>query len=305
MLLTTLLVLMLTGFVYRRRSGKCTSRRSLRGRTAIVTGASSGIGKETARDLARRGARVILACRNLMKAQMVADEIMRSTGNKEVVARLVDTADLQSVREFAREILGTERAIHVLVNNAGIVGPEKRQVTRDGLELTMATNHYGHFLLTNLLLKRLKQSAPSRVINVASAAHMFTMNIDPRDLNYEKKSYGTMSAYAQSKLCNILFTFELAQKLRGSGVTTNTLHPGAVSTEFFVKDKASRSWLLRALTQALNFLVKVVGKDSVLGAQTTIYLSVAEDVEDVSGGCLLIAGERPHTGKDPLGGQRN
>ncbi|MPC37092.1 Retinol dehydrogenase 12 [Portunus trituberculatus] len=281
------LLMMMARMVYLRRAGRCTSTRSLAGMTAIVTGASAGIGMETAKDLARRGARVILACRNLKKAQMVAvssqslpgqsvsrqllpgqsvssqslphkaissqslpfqsissqsltaqsvssqslpgqsgssrsfpDHIISETGNRKVVVRLLDTSDLSSVRRFAKEILQTEDTIHILVNNAGIAGKQMREVTGDGLELTMATNHYGHFLLTNLLLKRLKQSAPSRIINVSSVAHFFTWNINLKDLNFEKRSYGTLEAYAQSKLCNILFSLELADKLHGSGAIT-------------------------------------------------------------------------------------
>ncbi|KAK8745285.1 hypothetical protein OTU49_000112, partial [Cherax quadricarinatus] len=146
-------VLILTvKFIYRYQSGRCTSKTRLVGKTAIVTGASAGIGKETARDLAQRGARVILACRNVEKAERVAEDIKKTTGNTDVVVRQVDTSDLTSVRKFAEDILRTETALHILVNNAGMSGMKKRKLTADGLEVTMATNHFGHFLLTNMLL---------------------------------------------------------------------------------------------------------------------------------------------------------
>ncbi|XP_069174336.1 retinol dehydrogenase 11 isoform X2 [Procambarus clarkii] len=146
------LVVLAIRIIYRYQSGRCYSQRQLVGKTVVVTGASAGIGKEAARDLARRGARVILACRDTNKAQKVADDIMRTTGNRKVAVRKLDTSDLASVRKFARGILATETALHVLVNNAGIVGMTERKLTSDGLELTMATNHFGHFLLTNMLL---------------------------------------------------------------------------------------------------------------------------------------------------------
>ncbi|XP_047475126.1 retinol dehydrogenase 14-like [Penaeus chinensis] len=158
MLLTTLVVLLAFRLFYRFWSGRCSSKRSLAGKTVVVTGGSAGIGKESAKDFLRRRAKVILACRNLEKARKVAEELVAETGNPKVAVRRLDTADLASVRAFAEEFLRTEDPLHVLVNNAGIAGSRTRQETKDGLELTMATNHFGHFLLTNLLLKRLQQS---------------------------------------------------------------------------------------------------------------------------------------------------
>ncbi|XP_050712791.1 retinol dehydrogenase 11-like [Eriocheir sinensis] len=281
---------------------RCTSKRSLAGMTAIVTGASAGIGKETAKDLARRGARVILACRNRTKALAVAEHIISETGNKEVVVRVLDTADLASVRHFAKEVLRTEGAIHILVNNAGTAGKDVREVTRDGLELTMATNHYGHFLLTNLLLKRLRQSAPSRIINVSSVAHFLALSIDMKDLNFEKMNYGTMTAYGQSKLCNILFTIELANKLRGSGVTANALHPGAVSTEIIARRENAATWWRWIFLQIGDIMIYLFGKDSQLGAQTTIHLAVSEELEGISGKYFSECKEAPTSqlARDPI-----
>ncbi|XP_063586758.1 retinol dehydrogenase 13-like [Penaeus indicus] len=274
--LTLLSLIVMVRVWYRLQSGRCTSQKTLDGKTVIITGASAGIGKATAFDLARRKARVILACRNLEKAQKVADEIIRDTGNTSVLVHKLDTSDLSSVRSFAREIIKTENSLHILINNAGMAGHYKREHTADGLELTMATNHFGHFLLTNLLLNLLKKSAPSRIVNVSSKMHEFCSKLDPEDLNFEKCSYSTFTSYNQSKLCNILFTLELAERLHGSGVTTNSLHPGAVDTEITYKMGGFAGY-----SQA--FLFKLMGKDCELGAQTIIHLAVAEEVEGITG----------------------
>ncbi|XP_068231300.1 retinol dehydrogenase 11-like isoform X2 [Palaemon carinicauda] len=204
--------------IYRRQSGVCTSKKSLDGKTAIVTGSSAGIGKETARDLARRGARVIVACRNVQRAQKVADDIFGTTGNGQVFVKQLDTSDLTSVRTFAKQIIDTEKELHILVNNAGIAAPSVKTLTSDGLEMTMATNHFGHFLLTNMLLDLLRKSAPSRVINVSSQGHKCCKNLVVDDLNYEKRPYpNILASYGQTKLANILFTVELAERMKGTG----------------------------------------------------------------------------------------
>lgn len=263
---------------YRTTSGSCTSKRSMVGKTVIITGATAGIGKETARDLLRRGARVIFACRNLEKGCRVAGELQASgDGRGEVVVRRLDTSDLSSVRNFAKEVLDTEKAIHVLVNNAGTLVPYKRQVTADGLELTMATNYFGHFLLTNLLLGRLKESAPSRVVNVSSLYHQYVQNLDLEDLNFTDEPYTMVKAYNKSKLCNVLFSRELADRTAGTGVTSNSLHPGIVTTSIL----DSVPYTLRSFI--LIYLSSFIIKDAVSGAQTTNHLAVSEEVEGVSG----------------------
>ncbi|XP_068231279.1 retinol dehydrogenase 11-like isoform X2 [Palaemon carinicauda] len=264
--------------IYRRQSGVCTSKKSLDGKTAIVTGSSAGIGKETARDLARQGARVILACRNVQKAQKVADDIIGTTGNGQVFVKQLDTSDLASVRKFAKEIIDTEKELHILVNNAGTLSASVKTLTSDGLELTMATNHFGHFLLTNMLLDLLKKSAPSRVVNVSSNGHYFCKNFVVDDLNYEKRPFpGSIASYGQTKLANILFTVELAERMKGTGVTTNSIHPGAVNTEIFLKTNYKITGLV------VGFIFKLMAKDEALGAQTTIHLAVSDDVENISG----------------------
>ncbi|XP_064094231.1 retinol dehydrogenase 11-like [Macrobrachium nipponense] len=264
--------------IYQRQSGVCPSKRLLDGKTAIVTGSSAGIGKETARDLARRGARVILACRNVAKAQRVADDIIGTTGNGQIYVKQLDTSDLNSVRRFAKDIIDNEKQLHILVNNAGIVAPDDKQLTSDGLELAMATNHFGHFLLTNMLLDLLKKSAPSRVVNVSSDGHYLCKNFVVEDLNYEKRPYpGSWASYGQTKLANILFTVELAERLKDTGVTTNALHPGCVNTEIFYKQGS------KILGYLFGFLFILMAKDESLGAQTSIYLAVSEEVENTTG----------------------
>nr|XP_045587756.1 retinol dehydrogenase 14-like [Procambarus clarkii] len=278
-LATVVAVVFALRLFYRRTSGRCHSQRKLVGKTVIITGASAGIGKYTAMDLVRRGARVILACRNLQKACKVAAEISKAAGSGagDLIVRQLDTSDLASVRKFAEEILQTEKALHILINNAGIYGSEKRQMTREGLEVTMATNHYGHFLLTNLLLELLKKSCPSRVINVSSAGHFMASTLNPDALNFEDDSYTSMRAYCRSKLCNILFTRELADRLKGTGVTANSLHPGVVHTELLSSHPNSiMTWLLK-LTNS------IICKDEELGAQTTIHLAVSDEVEGITG----------------------
>jgi NAD(P)-dependent dehydrogenase (short-subunit alcohol dehydrogenase family) len=182
------------------------------GKTVIITGANTGIGKETARDLAWRKARVILACRDITKGLKTAAEIIESTGNKDVEVKKLDLATFKSIRKFAKEVNEEEEKISILINNAGYLGPRKK--TTDGLETIFQVNYLGHFLLTDLLLDKIKASSPSRIINVSSAQHTSgKINFD--DLQGEKK-YGQFTAYNQSKLAQVMFTKQLANKLQGN-----------------------------------------------------------------------------------------
>ncbi|XP_018583404.1 retinol dehydrogenase 12-like isoform X2 [Scleropages formosus] len=244
----------------------------LSGKTVLVTGANSGIGKETARDLAKRGARIILACRDMAKAEAAQKEIIEDSGNQDVVIRRLDLSDIKSIREFA-EIINKEKQVNILINNAGIMMcPYSKTV--DGFEMQFGVNHLGHFLLTYLLSDLIKRSAPARIINVSSMAHSWgTIRLD--DLNSET-SYDSRKAYCQSKLANILFTRSLAKQLQGTGVTAYALHPGVVQTE-----------LSRHLSIPLKFAWMVgrpFTKNSVQGAQTSIYCAVAPELEKESGG---------------------
>lgn len=194
----------------------------------IITGANTGIGKQTAIDLAKRGAKIYLACRNFDKCDEARKEIIELTGNKNVFNSELDLSSLESVRKFSNKFLKEENRLDILINNAGIMICPK-SLTRDGFETQIGVNHMGHFLLTNLLLDLLKKSSPSRIVVLSSLAHVAGY-IKKDDLNSEK-SYNRILAYGQSKLANILFTRHLAKKLNGTGVTVYCLHPGSVNTD--------------------------------------------------------------------------
>ncbi|XP_046635257.1 retinol dehydrogenase 13-like isoform X3 [Daphnia pulicaria] len=236
-------------------TGVCTSTKKLTGKTVIITGANTGIGKETALDLAKRGARVILACRDPKKAAIAKEDIIRESRNKNVFIRQLDLTSLKSVRKFAADILKSELRLDVLINNAGCATIEKK-LTEDGLEVQMQSNHFGHFLLTNLLLGLLKKSAPSRIIFVSSMAHSQTKTLDLNNLNSEL-SYNTGTVYFYSKLCQVLCTRHLAPLVIKSGVTVNCLHPGAVKTEIF---RNAPTWfqMVAAVCIPLFFKVKTL-----------------------------------------------
>uniref|UniRef100_A0A3Q3AWC8 Dehydrogenase/reductase (SDR family) member 13b.1 n=1 Tax=Kryptolebias marmoratus TaxID=37003 RepID=A0A3Q3AWC8_KRYMA len=207
---------------------KCTSKVKLHGKTVIVTGSNTGIGKTTAIDLAKRGARVILACRSKQRGEAALQEIKRESGSNQVVFMQLDLGSLKSVRSFAETFLKSEPRLDILINNAGVLMHGR---TEDGFELMFGVNHLGHFLLTNLLLERLKECGPSRIVNVSSLAQNFG-KIDFNCLNSHKAlrlgtSFTQMfQIYSDSKLCNVLFTYELAKRLQGTNVTCYSLHPG-------------------------------------------------------------------------------
>ena len=255
----------------------CTSKARLDGKTAIITGSNTGIGKETALDLVRRGARVIMACRNLGKADAALKEIVEKSGNDNIVVKHLDLASLKSVREFADDINRNEDRLDILINNAGIFGLQNLTKTEDGLEMTMAVNHFGHFLLTNLLLELLKKSAPSRVVIVSSMGHWLATKTglleNMRDAKY---SYSFLDVYQESKLANILFARELARRLQDTNVTSNSLHPGVIATEIA---RHLPNWL-----QVISaFTWPYFSKTAEQGAQTTIHLAVSEELEATSG----------------------
>ena len=238
----------------------------------MITGATSGIGRATALELARRGASLVLVGRDRGRGEATLDEIGRETGNRNVTLLLGDLSSQAEVRRVASEFLASERPLHVLVNNAGVVNL-KRTTTVDGIETTFAVNHLAYFLLTNLLLERLRRSAPARIVNVASEAHTFG-ELDFDDLENARR-YRAMRVYGQSKLANILFSAELARRLAGSGVTVNSLHPGAVSTGLGQNNGA---W-----ARALIGLLRPFFKTPTDGAATSIYLAASPAVEGVSG----------------------
>ncbi|XP_059505207.1 retinol dehydrogenase 12 isoform X2 [Stegostoma tigrinum] len=251
--------------------GVCKSDARLDGKTALITGANTGIGKETARELSQRGARVIIACRDLTKAEAAADEIQRDTGNKQVIVRELDLANTESVHQFAENVIKEEKLISILINNAGVMMCPYTKTT-DGFEMQFGVNHLGHFLLTYLLLDLMKRSAPARIINVSSFAHVFG-RINFKDLQSEE-SYDEGLAYCQSKLANVLFTRELAKRLKGTKVTVNSVHPGCVKSEL-----NRHSFVMSLAWKILTFLIKTPKQ----GAQTSIYCAVAEELQDISG----------------------
>ena len=241
-------------------------------KVCLVTGGNSGIGKATAMGLAKLNATVVIVSRDKDKGEAALLEIRTLSGNKNVDAMVADLSSQDSVRELAHDFKGRYKKLNVLLNNAGIFLP-KRVQTVDGLEATFATNHLGHFLLTNLLLDLLKASAPSRIINLTSSAHRGT-EITFDDLQGEKK-YSGYHAYSQSKLANVLFTYQLARLLEGTGVTVNCLHPGVVRTGFGKDQGGFMSITVRVFSPFMMSAEKA--------ARASIYLATSPDLEGVTG----------------------
>ena len=209
--------------------GACKSKATLDGKTVIITGGNTGIGKETAIDLAKRNARVIIACRSEEKGKKAEVDIRRESGSSNVHFRKLDLASFESIRNFVKEVLAEETRIDILINNAGVMYCAY-QKTEDGYETQFGVNHLGSFLLTNLLLDKLKQAPEGRIIVVSSLGHQFAAKIDLDTINSEAH-YNPYDAYHKSKLANVLFTKALAKRLSDTNVTVNSLHPGFVDTE--------------------------------------------------------------------------
>lgn len=249
-----------------------TSNKAMTGKVCMITGATSGIGEVTALELARLGARVIVVGRNGRKGAATLKRIKEATGNDEVEFMQADFAELAQVRQLAQAFNSRYAGLDVLINNAGAVFM-RRQESADGFEMTFAVNHLAPFLLTNLLLDPLKTNAPARIVNVSSDVHhQGKMNFDDLQL---KEGYSMMPAYAQSKLANILFTYQLAKRLEGTGVTVNALHPGFVRTNL----GGNHGWLSKILLP----IIFLFAKSTEEGAQTSIYLASSDEVEGLSG----------------------
>ena len=259
----------------------CTSKVRLDGKIVIVTGANTGIGIQTVIDLARRGATVIMACRNLDKSKPALEKAKKESGSNDIVLMRLDLSSLKSVREFAEEFLSKYSRLNILINNAGIMGCPYGK-TEDGFEMHIGTNHFGHFVLTNLLLKALVKGAPARVVTVSSDGHRFKGEIHFDDINNEKRPYSKIAGYGQSKMANILFSRELHARGKDYRITTYSLQPGVVNTEL-----SRHSY--RALLISLTF-GKLYGLTPVQGAQTTIYCAVEEGLEKYSGGYFRNCG---------------
>jgi NAD(P)-dependent dehydrogenase (short-subunit alcohol dehydrogenase family) len=235
---------------------------------SVVTGANSGMGRLIAEQLARRGDTVVLICRSRERGEAAQAEIKAATGNAAVELVLVDLSSQQQVRDAATEITGRHDCLNLLVNNAGVFLAERAE-TEDQIEKTFATNYLGHFLLTDLLLDALKAGAPARIVNVASRTGGYKMDFDDLMLN---KKYSAIPAASQSKLAQVMFTLDLAQRLEGTGVTVNALHPGLV-----------KSGLVRELPFAMRTMLHLFSTSPEKGARTALYLATSPEVEGVSG----------------------
>ena len=251
----------------------CMMNNTMDGKTCLITGASDGIGYVAARELARMGARVIAVGRNAAKTHAAAMRIIDETKNGDVSYFVADLSSQLDVHRLARQVKERTPQLDVLLNNAGAIFLSK-QTSIDGFEMTFALNHMGYFLLTNLLLDQLMQSVPSRIINVSSSSHgspgRFLLQELPRPVS--NRGY---RAYGRSKLCNILFTYELARRLEGTGVTVNALHPGLVRTNIARNNGV--------LGRVVNFFIGARGVSAEQGADTLVYLASSPEVEGISG----------------------
>ncbi len=245
----------------------------MEGKTCLITGGSDGIGYAAAQEMARMGATVVIVGRNEGKTAAAVERIIGETGNHEVHYMLADLSSQTDVRRLADQVKHHISRLDVLVNNAGAIFLSNRRSV-DGIEITFALNHLGYFLLTTLLLDLLKESAPARIVNVSSSSHWSAGRFRLEDLPKPGSNRG-YRAYGRSKLCNILFTYELARRLEGSGVTVNALHPGLVRTGI-----ARNNGLLG---RVVNFFIGVRGVDAIKGAETLNYLASSPEVEETTG----------------------
>lgn len=244
--------------------------RTLKDKVALVTGANSGIGLVTAKELASRGARVILACRSKEKASAAIRSIQNEVQDANLTFVQLDLANLKQIREASDHILKNEKRIDILINNAGLFG--SRGTTQDGFEMHFGTNHLGPYLFTRLLIPLLKESSPARIINVSSHGHY-----SARSMNFDSfvgmtPSRWSFPEYATSKLCNVLFTKALAEKLQGTGITTYSLHPGIIASEIW-----------RNFPQPIKWLVTLPMISNEEGAVTTIYCATSPEIASETG----------------------
>ena len=241
----------------------------MQGKTVLITGATSGIGNQTALELAKKGASLILSSRDMQRGKEVKRELVKGSGKDDIIVYPCDFASLKSISDFAKEVAKNHEKIDVLINNAGVWEPN-RKLSLDGYELTFAVNHLAPFYLTSLLLDKVKSADQGRIINVSSALHNRGI-VDLKDLQSEN-SYDSMQVYSNTKLMNILFTRSLHEKLKNSSVTVNAVHPGFISTN---------------LARKYNFLIKlfisIFGKNKKKGAETSVFLASDESVATISG----------------------
>jgi NAD(P)-dependent dehydrogenase (short-subunit alcohol dehydrogenase family) len=245
---------------------------TMQGKVCLITGGTNGIGKSTAHELARMGATVVIVGRDAQKTSRVVEEIRQASGNDNVDSLLADLSSRQEVRRLANEFESKYSRLHVLLNNAGAVFM-RRQLSVDGIEMTLALNHLAPFLLTNLLLDKIRASAPARIVNVSSGAHT-SGKIEFDNLQGERDY--SPRAYDDSKLATILFTMELARRLEGTEVTVNALHPGFASTGF---GKNNPGFLMKTI----RAVVPLIARSPEKGAETSIYLASSPEVQGITG----------------------
>jgi len=239
-------------------------------RVALITGANTGIGRVTARQLAQLGFQVFVACRSVERAKAVVDEVRAAGAGGRIELLPLDLADLESVRRCAGTFLARSLPLHLLINNAGLAGA--RGLTRSGFELAFGVNHLGHFALTQLLIERIRSSAPARIVTVASTAHYKATGIDWDAVRKPTRTRAGLPEYGVSKLCNVLFSAELGRRLAGTGVTTYSLHPGVVATDIW-----------RGLPWPLRSLIKLGMISPERGSATTLYCSTSPALADETG----------------------
>jgi NAD(P)-dependent dehydrogenase (short-subunit alcohol dehydrogenase family) len=261
----------------------------LTGKTCVVTGASAGIGLAAARELARLGARVVMAVRNPEKGERARRAVMGATG-REVEMAVVDLASRRSIRAFARDLAARHPRLDVLVNNAGIWS-ERRRVSPDGVELVWATNVLNYFLVTDLLLPQLQAAGKARVVNVAS---QLAGDLDLSDVQFERRPWSGRSAYAQSKQADRMLTWALARRLSGTGTTANAMHPGFVATEIFGKGGG-------LVSLGASLWSRIRGRRPEEGADTVVWLAASPDVESRSGLFWIDRQERRCRFRDEAG----
>jgi NAD(P)-dependent dehydrogenase (short-subunit alcohol dehydrogenase family) len=252
---------------------KQTHNSSIKGKNVIITGPTSGFGKEIALQLAALDAEIVLACRDLQRGEQTANEIARQTGKKNCQVMHIDTSDQKSIHEFAKEYRKRFSRLDVLINNAGI-NRAQRQMSVDGIELTFATNVLGYYILSQDLLDLLRASSPSRIVNVAST---FASDLDLGDLQFEHRAYEGRKAYAQSKACNRMLTWALARRIKGSGVTANAMAPGLVIKTGLYRDTALP---IRLILRCIGLFK---GRSIAQGADTAIWLASSPEVEGING----------------------
>ena len=251
---------------------RSTRSNQMTGKTCLVTGATSGIGRVTALELAHMGANVVIAGRDPAKCALTANDIREESGNPAVDFLVADLSSQEEVRRLANEFRERHQHLDVLVNNAGAIHMSRRKSV-DGIEMTFALNHLSYFLLTNLLLDLLLASSPARVVNVASVVHQ-KAKIDLFDIHAPRR-YSGFRAYSRSKLCNLLFTYELARRLEGTRVTANALHPGLVASNILSNNGI--------LGRFLNMMLGIRGISVEAGALTSVYAASSPEMEGVSG----------------------